>query len=59
MRKLKDWIGKFIKIARVALSDNKQLLEKLGIKVYSSKTEAQRKAPQKAKETGNRNKQIT
>lgn len=56
LKKLIGWYSKFIKIARVALSDNKQLLEKLGIRVYSNKTTAQRKAPQKAKETRNKKK---
>lgn len=51
LSELRKWFSKFIKVARVAFEDNKQLLEKLGIRTYSNKTPAQRQAPKKASET--------
>lgn len=59
IKKLETWFSKFIKIARVAFSDNKQLLEKLGVRVYSNKTKAQRNAPKKAIETRKKNKTLS
>lgn len=51
MQRLSDWLAQFIKIARVALRDKPQLLEKLGILARSGKTAAQRGAPLKAAAT--------
>lgn len=48
---LDDWIARYLKIARVALRDDRQLLEKLSILSRSSKTAAQRAAPAKASAT--------
>ncbi len=45
------WVKQYLKIAKVALKDKPELLEKLGVRVLSSKTAAQRKAPAKAAET--------
>ncbi|MBN2384657.1 hypothetical protein JXQ70_17420 [bacterium] len=44
MKELYDWYARFIKIARVALRDKKQLLEKLGVPVRASRTAAHRTA---------------
>ena len=46
-----DWAAEYIKIARVALKKQSQLLEKLGIVVRSSRTKAQRGAAAKAAAT--------
>ncbi len=51
LKRLNDWMSEFRNIAKIALKDNKNLLEKLGIKVRSVKTAAQRKAPAKAAAT--------
>ncbi len=51
LKNLNGWFSQYVKIARVALKDRKQLLEKIGILVYSNKTPAQRQAPQKAAAT--------
>lgn len=51
LKRLNDWMSEFRKIAKIALKDKKNLLEKLGIKVRSVKTAAQRKAPAKAAAT--------
>ncbi|MBN2089846.1 hypothetical protein JW964_09535 [candidate division KSB1 bacterium] len=48
LKKLNDWRQQYIKIARVALHERAELLEKLGVRIYSSKTPAQRNAPKKA-----------
>jgi len=48
---LNEWMARYIKIAKVALSDRKQLLEKMGILARSGKTKKQRAAPGKAKAT--------
>ncbi len=44
LKELKLWYRQYIKIARVALRDKKELLEKLGIRILSAKTAAQRAA---------------
>jgi len=41
---LDAWRAQYIKIARVAVRDKKQLLEKIGIPARTSQTSAQRKA---------------
>jgi hypothetical protein len=51
MDALDYWMGAFIKIAKVALRDEPQLLEKLGILKRNSKTPAQRAAAGKAAAT--------
>lgn len=49
LKTLNDWVTTYIKVARVALRDQKQLLEKLGVIARTSPTAAQRaKAKQKA-----------
>ncbi len=51
MDALDYWMGGLVRIARVALRDEPQLLEKLGILKRSSKTKAQRGAAAKAAAT--------
>jgi hypothetical protein len=46
-----------VKIAKVALREHPELLEKLGILKRSSKTSAQKKAPEKARETRKKKKE--
>ncbi len=46
-----DWVSRYLKIVKVALRDDPELLEKLGILSRSSKTAAQRAAPAKASAT--------
>ncbi len=48
---LDAWMSAFVRIAKVALRDQPQLLEKLGILRRTGKTPAQRKAPDKAAAT--------
>ena len=48
---LNDWTAQYLKIARVALRDKKQLLEKLGVAARTTKTKAQRGAAKKAAAT--------
>jgi len=59
LRELDAWTAKFLKIAKVALRDERQLLEKLGVTARGSKTKAQRKAPAKARATRAAKKQTT
>ncbi len=51
MKKLNDWMAEYKKIAKIALRDKKNLLEKLGIPVRTTKTAAQRNAGKKAAAT--------
>lgn len=51
LKELELWLNQYIKIARVALRDKKELLEKLGVRALSGKTAAQRSAPVKAAAT--------
>ena len=51
MEALDYWMGGFVKVAKVALREQPQLLEKLGILKRGGKTAAQRKAPEKAAAT--------
>jgi len=46
-----EWMARYLKIAKVALRDDRELLEKLGILARSGKTAAQRAAPAKASAT--------
>ncbi len=48
---LNKWVTTYLRVAEVALAKKPQLLEKLGVKVRSSKTAAQRAAPKKAAAT--------
>jgi len=51
MEELHYWMGGFVRVAKVALREDPQLLEKLGILKRSSKTKAQRGAGKKASAT--------
>ena len=51
LQALNAWTAQYLKIAKVALSGKKQLLEKLGVLARTSKTAAQRLAPKKASAT--------
>jgi len=53
---LNDWMAMFVKIAKVALRDKREYLEKIGILARSGKTKAQRGASRKAAETRARKK---
>jgi len=48
LQSLNDWTSQYLKIARVALRQKPQLLEKIGVLARTSKTAAQRAAPKKA-----------
>jgi hypothetical protein len=48
LRSLDKWMGAFTRIGRVALSDKKHLLAKMGLLVRSAQTQAQRRSPAKA-----------
>ena len=50
IKKIDDWMSDFIKIARVAFDDNKQMLEQLGIVVKNTR---------KKKETTEENTELT
>ncbi len=56
LKKLNDWIAEYRKIAKIALREKKNLLEKLGIPVRSTRTAAQRNAGKKAAATRAMNK---
>ncbi|MBI4725631.1 hypothetical protein HY768_00135 [candidate division TA06 bacterium] len=53
---LNEWMSVFIKIAKVALRNKREYLEKIGVLARSGKTKAQRGAPKKAAETRARKK---
>ena len=57
MEALDHWMAGFVKVAKVALREQPQLLEKLGILKRGSKTAAQRGAPAKAAETRKKKKE--
>lgn len=48
---MNDWLAQYIKIAKVALRDKQQLLEKIGVSARTTKTAAQRGASEKAAAT--------
>lgn len=48
MKALDDWMMEYTRIAKVALRSRKNLMEKIGIRVRTTKTSAQRAAPRKA-----------
>ena len=47
LKAMNAWLAQYIKIAKVALRDKKQLLEKLGVAARTTKTAAQRNASKK------------
>ena len=51
LAKMDEWCAQYVKIAKVALKDHKELLEKLGILARTVKTKAQRGAGKKAAAT--------
>jgi|GEM_PF-5353707 len=51
LREFDERLARFIKIARVALSGNRELLEKIGVLARSGKTKRPRQAPAKARIT--------
>jgi hypothetical protein len=51
LKALSEWTLQYLKIAKVALREKKQLLEKIGVTARTSKTAAQRAAPAKAAAT--------
>jgi len=51
LQALDAWTAQYLKIAKVALREKSQLLEKLGVLARTSKTAAQRAAPKKASAT--------
>ena len=51
LAKMNDWLAQYLKIAKVALRGKKQLLEKIGVAARTTKTAAQRAAPEKAAAT--------
>jgi hypothetical protein len=51
INKLEDWVRQYHKIAKVALKNKPELLEKLGIRVLTGRTPAQRAAGAKASQT--------
>ena len=51
LKHLNAWIAQYMKIAKIALRDKPELIEKLGGIARSSRTAAQRCAPRKAAET--------
>lgn len=55
LKALDQWYQQYIKIARVALRNQKELLEKLGIRMLSGKTAAQRGAGARAAATRAKN----
>lgn len=51
LKGMNAWVNQYLKIAKVALHDKPQLLEKLGLGARTSKTKGQRAAPAKAAAT--------
>ena len=58
LKAMVDWVAEYFKIARVALKDRPQLLEKIGVLVRRTRTKAQRGAPAKAALTRAKNKAL-
>ena len=58
LRAVREWVGQYLKIAKVALRGNKALLGKLGLTVRWGKTGAQRTAAQRAAATRKKNKEL-
>lgn len=53
---INSWTAQYLKIAKVALRHKKQSMEKIGVTARTTKTAAQRAAPQKAAATRAANK---
>ena len=51
LKAMNAWLAQYIKIAKVALRDKKQLLEKIGVAARTTKTAAQRNASRKKTQT--------
>ncbi len=51
IKAMNAWLAQYIKIAKVALRDKKQLLEKIGVTARTTKTAAQRNASKKKAQT--------
>jgi hypothetical protein len=51
LKALDEWLARFVKIARVALRNKREYLEKLGVLARSGKTKKQRRAPSVASAT--------
>ncbi|HAD82874.1 MAG: hypothetical protein A2509_02755 [Candidatus Edwardsbacteria bacterium RIFOXYD12_FULL_50_11] len=51
LKALAEWLARFVKIAKVALRDQREYLEKLGVLARTGKTKAQRAAAAKASAT--------
>ncbi len=51
IKAMNSWLAQYIKIAKVALRDKKQLIEKIGVTARTSKTAAQRNASKKKAQT--------
>ena len=58
LKAMVDWVAEYFKIARVALKDRPQLLEKIGVVVRRTRTKAQRGAAAKAALTRAKNKAL-
>jgi len=48
---MNEWVAQYLKIAKVALRNKRQLLEKIGVAARTTKTASQRAAPKKAAAT--------
>ncbi len=59
LKALNEWTARYVKIAKVALSGNRELLEKIGVLARSGKTKKQRQAPARARATREAKKQAT
>lgn len=51
LKAMNEWTARYVKIAKVALSGNRELLEKIGVLARSGKTKKQRQAPARARAT--------
>jgi len=51
LAKMNEWVAQYLKIAKVALRNKRQSLEKIGVTARTTKTAAQRAAPKKAAAT--------
>ncbi len=51
LKAMDKWMGKFLRVARLAVADNPQMLEQLGVTARTGPTKAQRAGRRKAAET--------